>query len=135
MTTTVRWDPHSLLDIRGAALRGEIQCPGHNRQSQKTCTIGTPKDLPVRCDFQKWKKNPATKAAQEFLATLAATEPSQVTTKDLRVLAGLCLCREYHKDQRGDVASRWKRIAVDAAAAARVDDVEGGQSGEVGDGK
>ncbi|KAK3356372.1 hypothetical protein B0T25DRAFT_536601 [Lasiosphaeria hispida] len=103
-TMTIYWNPDQLLQITGKAKRGEIQCSGLTRGNGP------------RCGFEKWSQNPDNKAVQTLLPSLAAKPFSKVTPQDLLYLAELCLCRDWHANQKHTVAGKWEKIVRQAAA-------------------
>lgn len=104
---TARWEPDTLLRIRGNAQYGEIQCPGTNRG---------PKRRGERCGYQKWRDDVDNIAVQDMLPSLARKSLTQVTLQDLTTLAELCLCRDRHGDQKDKIAKKWKQEVDNLAA-------------------
>ncbi|KAK4442009.1 hypothetical protein QBC34DRAFT_419372 [Podospora aff. communis PSN243] len=97
------WDPEEVLEIRGKARSGEIQCSGTNRNT-------TGPRFGERCGYEKWRNDQDNKEVQELLPVLSRRTVSSITLADLVALAELCLCRDNHAGQKHDLAGQWQRL-------------------------
>jgi DNA repair exonuclease SbcCD ATPase subunit len=97
------WDPEQVLEIRGTARSGEIQCSGTNKYPAGS-------RFGERCRYEKWGKDQDHKDVQELLPMLSRRPVSEITLADLLILAELCLCRDNHAHQKRDLAERWQKI-------------------------
>jgi hypothetical protein len=104
MAPTEYWDPENLLQITGYGKFGEIQCVG--------CAVT---HYNARCRLTKTNQNPEVVEIYNLLASMAGKPPTEVTTENLRRLAMLCLCKEYHSHQKDDTVTRWKSVVKRAA--------------------
>ncbi len=107
---TALWSPNQVLQIQGKARPDEIQCSGLINKGAG----------PGRCGWEKRVSDADNRAVQAMLPRLARKRLPDVTLNDLLALAELCLCRDWHADQKYSVARRWEQTVRQAAAAQRV---------------
>ncbi|KAJ2900485.1 hypothetical protein MKZ38_002439 [Zalerion maritima] len=98
------WDPGNLLQITGYGKPGEIQCVGRAKKSFR-----------VRCRWTKDGGDPDVVEINRILASMAAKPPSDITTTEVRRLAGLCLCTDFHISQQEETVQIWQRVVRHAA--------------------
>ncbi|KAK0622518.1 hypothetical protein B0T14DRAFT_494161 [Immersiella caudata] len=106
----MRWDPEALFNLRGIAPEGDIQCSGvcgSNGRRGKRCGWTT----------ERWDIGDDDRLeAQVMLSALGRKHPSEITIQELTRLAAVCLCGNWHKKQRGTIATKWMD-QVEALAA------------------
>ncbi|KAK1974614.1 hypothetical protein LZ30DRAFT_827350 [Colletotrichum cereale] len=96
------WDPANLLQIVGQERHAEIRCVG------RAMSRGG-----ARC---RWTVDYERRIQIEAkLEQMAGETPADITTGELRDLAELCLCRDWHSHQQEDTVRHWRGVVLRAA--------------------
>ncbi|GKT82415.1 hypothetical protein Ct61P_00265 [Colletotrichum tofieldiae] len=96
------WDPANLLQIVGQGRHDEIRCVGRAmRQGGARCrwTVDHERQIQIEANLER----------------MANRHPADITTEELRDLAELCLCRDWHSYQQEDTVHHWRGVVLRAA--------------------
>ena len=92
-------------------MRDGIQCHGRNGGNGSRCGWTKGGRVDERPDVEN---------ANTLIQSMATQSPSQVTPRNLKDLAQLCLCRDHHttQDQITNLVNKWKTVVDKQAASA-----------------
>ncbi|GKT50627.1 uncharacterized protein ColSpa_10808 [Colletotrichum spaethianum] len=100
------WDPGNLLQIIGKGRHAEIRCVGRAvSQGDARCRWTIDRERQTKIEAK--------------LEQIATRNPADITTEELRDLAELCLCRDWHLYQKEDTVHHWKEVVLHAAENSR----------------